>query len=195
MTTPKIVSGIDEASLKAVQSFYDSVVDRTVAVSSPREAELAKLVENTFRHVNIALVNELAMFAHDLGIDVWEAIDAAIDEAVWIYGVHPRPRGRRPLLAHRPLLPLLARGRQLRRELSLRGTGERHQRPHAGLRRPSAHDGVEPERRSAVSGSHVLLVLGLAYKPNTGDARESPAVRIAELLTAWARTCRRPTRT
>ena len=76
-TTPKIVSGIDDRSLKAVRAFYDTIVEQTVTVSSPREAELAKLIENTFRHVNIALVNELAMFAHDLDIDVWEAIRAA----------------------------------------------------------------------------------------------------------------------
>ena len=77
MNTPKVVSGIDAASLAAVQAFYDPLVERTVPVSRPREAELTKLLENTFRHVNIALVNELAMFAGDLGIDVWEAIDAA----------------------------------------------------------------------------------------------------------------------
>ena len=75
--TPKVVSGIDEGSLAAVQGFYDRIVERTVAVSGCKEAELTKLLENTFRHVNIALVNELAMFAGDLGIDVWEAIDAA----------------------------------------------------------------------------------------------------------------------
>ena len=75
--TPKVVSGIDADSLAAVTAFYDELVIETVPVSSPREAELTKLLENTFRHVNIALVNELAMYAHDLGIDVWEAIDAA----------------------------------------------------------------------------------------------------------------------
>ncbi len=77
ISTPKIVSGIDEVSLKAVRDFYDTVVETTVPVRSPRAAELAKLIENTFRHVNIALINEIAMFAHDLDIDVWEAIDAA----------------------------------------------------------------------------------------------------------------------
>lgn len=76
-TTPKVVSGVGESSLRQVQAFYDRLVDQTVAVSSPKEAELTKLLENTFRHVNIALVNELAMFANDMGIDVWEAIDAA----------------------------------------------------------------------------------------------------------------------
>src|SRR5688572_27701578 len=74
---PKLVSGIDEPSLQRVRAFYDRLVDTTVAVSGTREAELAKLLENTFRHVNIALVNELAIFAHDLGIDIWESIDAA----------------------------------------------------------------------------------------------------------------------
>ncbi len=76
-TTPKVVSGVGPSSLRQVQAFYDRLVDTTVPVSSPKEAELTKLLENTFRHVNIALVNELAMFANDLGIDVWEAIDAA----------------------------------------------------------------------------------------------------------------------
>ncbi len=77
VNTPKVVSGIDEASAAKVQEFYDLLVERTVVVSSCRVAELTKLLENTFRHVNIALVNELAVFAHDLGINVWEAIDAA----------------------------------------------------------------------------------------------------------------------
>ena len=72
VNTPKVVSGVDAASLAAVQAFYDSIVERTVPLAGTREAELTKLLENTFRHVNIALVNELAMFASDLGIDVWE---------------------------------------------------------------------------------------------------------------------------
>ena len=75
--TPKVVSGVNAASLTAVQEFYASIVEQTVPVGSTQVAELTKLMENTFRHVNIALVNELAVFAHDLDIDVWEAIDAA----------------------------------------------------------------------------------------------------------------------
>ena len=72
-----MVSGIDDESLQATDAFYSTIVDETVPVGSTRSAELAKLLENTFRHVNVALVNELAMFAADLDIDVWEAIDAA----------------------------------------------------------------------------------------------------------------------
>ena len=75
--TPKVVSGINPASLEAVQGFYDRLVNTTVPVSGTKEAELTKLLENTFRHVNIALVNELAIFAHQLGVNVWESIDAA----------------------------------------------------------------------------------------------------------------------
>ena len=68
-----MVSGIDDASLEKVQGFFDRIIDTTVPTKGTREAELTKLLENTFRHVNIALVNELAMFAGDLGIDIWEA--------------------------------------------------------------------------------------------------------------------------
>ena len=69
-TTPKVVSGLGPTSLAAVQAFYDRLVDQTVAVTSPKEAELTKLLENTFRHVNIALVNEMAVLCHDLGVDI-----------------------------------------------------------------------------------------------------------------------------
>ena len=75
--TPKVVSGLNAASLAHVKSFYDDLVNQTVPVSSPKEAELTKLLENTFRHVNIALVNELAIFGHQLGVNVWESIEAA----------------------------------------------------------------------------------------------------------------------
>ena len=90
-TTPKIVSGIDAGSLAAVEAFYQGIVDRTVPVSSPREAELAKLIENTFRHVNIALMNELAMFGRELGVDVWEAIDAASTKPFGFMRFSPGP--------------------------------------------------------------------------------------------------------
>ena len=75
--TPKIVSGMDDASLAIIQDFYNQLVDQTVATSGTREAELAKLLENTFRHVNIALVNELAVNSRALGIDFWNVVEAA----------------------------------------------------------------------------------------------------------------------
>ena len=75
--TPKVVSGLTPESLEAVRAFYDGIVETTVPVSTTRVAELTKLLENTFRHVNIALVNELAVHARALDIDIWEAIEAA----------------------------------------------------------------------------------------------------------------------
>ncbi|NUR30428.1 MAG: nucleotide sugar dehydrogenase, partial [Catenulispora sp.] len=89
--TPKVVSGIDEASLAVVKEFYDGLVETTVPVSGPKEAELAKLIENTFRHVNIALVNEIAMFAKALGVDVWEAIGAAASKPFGFMKFTPGP--------------------------------------------------------------------------------------------------------
>src|SRR5207249_6295396 len=120
VNTPKVVSGIDASSLAMVRGFYDELVERTVPVAGTKEAELTKLLENTFRHVNIALVNELAMFAADLGIDVWSAIDAATTKPFGYMRFTPRPgvgghclpidpsylswRGRRP---PRPPLPFV----------------------------------------------------------------------------------------
>ena len=107
--TPKVVSGVDAASLAAVQRLLRR--HRRVApcrCRAPSEAELTKLLENTFRHVNIALVNELAMFARDLGIDVWEAIDAASTKPFGYMRFTPGPGRRRPLPADRSVLPVVA---------------------------------------------------------------------------------------
>ncbi len=185
--TPKVVSGINPASLEAVRSFYDRLVERTVPVSGTREAELTKLLENTFRHVNIALVNELAMFAAELGIDVWEAIDAAIHQTLRLPALHPRARRGRPLPPHRPELSLVEGAPEPGPALPLRGVGQRRQRAHAGLRGPTPPAGLQPLGR-AVNGSRILL-LGLAYKRNTGDAREAPGAVIAKRCRPWGPTC------
>jgi UDP-N-acetyl-D-glucosamine dehydrogenase len=180
VTTPKIVSGIDEVSLKVIKSFYDSIVDTTVPVRSPREAELAKLVENTFRHVNIALVNEVAMFAHDLGIDVWQAIDAASSKPFGFMRFTPGPGVGGHCL---PIDPSYLSWRVQRtlgqsfRFVELANDINNHM-PDYVLRR--LIEALNRQRR-AVAGSRILL-LGLAYKKNTSDARESPAVRLAKLL-------------
>ena len=180
VTTPKIVSGIDEASLAAVKAFYDTIVEQTVVVSSPREAELAKLVENTFRHVNIALVNELAMFAHDLGIDVWEAIGAASTKPFGFMPFTPGPGVGGHCL---PIDPSYLSWRVERalgksfRFVELADDINSHMPDYVVNRIMMAFN----ERGRTVNGARILL-LGLAYKKNTGDARESPAVRVAKLL-------------
>ena len=179
-TTPKIVSGIDDGSLAAVQAFYAGIVDRTVPVSSPREAELAKLIENTFRHVNIALMNELAMFGRDLGVDVWEAIDAASTKPFGFMRFTPGPGVGGHCL---PIDPSYLSWRVERtlgqsfRFVELANDINRHMPDYVVRRLLLALN----RRGRPVSGSRVLL-LGLAYKKNTGDARESPAIRVADLL-------------
>jgi UDP-N-acetyl-D-glucosamine dehydrogenase len=179
-TTPKIVSGIDDASLAAVEDFYRGIVARTVPVSSPREAELAKLIENTFRHVNIALVNELAMFGRELGVDVWEAIDAASTKPFGFMPFRPGPGVGGHCL---PIDPSYLSWRVERalgqrfRFVELANDINSHMPDYVVHRLLLALN----KRGKPVSGSRILL-LGLAYKKNTGDARESPAIRVGELL-------------
>jgi len=180
VTTPKVVSGIDEASRDAVAGFYRTVVDTVVPVDSTRAAELAKLVENTFRHVNIALMNELAMFANSLGIDVWQAIDAASTKPFGFMRFTPGPGVGGHCL---PIDPSYLSWRVERslgqsfRFVELANDINNHM-PDYVVRRLIA--GFN-ERERAVKGSRILL-LGLAYKKNTSDARESPALRVANLL-------------
>ena len=179
-TTPKVVSGIDAASLARIQGFYDDIVVRTVPVRSPKEAELTKLLENTFRHVNIALVNELAMFARDLGIDVWEAIDAAETKPFGFMPFRPGPGVGGHCL---PIDPSYLSWRvkqslgQTFRFVELANEVNEHM-PDYVIRRLVA---ALNERELPVKGRRIL-VLGLAYKRNTGDDRESPSTRVVELL-------------
>ncbi|MFE5854114.1 nucleotide sugar dehydrogenase [Streptomyces sp. NPDC056500] len=179
--TPKVVSSTTADGLESVESFYGQLVERTVPVSSCKGAELTKLLENTFRHVNIALVNELAIFAHDLGIDVWEAIDAASTKPFGFLRFTPGPGVGGHCL---PIDPSYLSWRVKRalgqpfRFVELADDVNSHMPDHVVRRLSEALN----ERRRSVKGSRVLL-LGLAYKKNTGDARETPTARVAELLT------------
>jgi nucleotide sugar dehydrogenase len=178
--TPKVVSGVDAASLAAVQGFFDDLVETTVPVSGTREAELTKLLENTFRHVNIALVNELAMFAKDLGIDVWEAIDAASTKPFGYLRFTPGPGVGGHCLPIDPSYLSWQVQRSLGqtfRFVELANDVNEHM-PDYVVRRVQA---LLNEHRKAVNGSRVL-VYGLAYKANTSDARETPSRPIVEQL-------------
>jgi UDP-N-acetyl-D-glucosamine dehydrogenase len=188
VNTPKVVSGVDEASLTAVQTFYDSIVERTVPVSGTREAELTKLLENTFRHVNIALVNELAMFAADLGIDVWESIDAASTKPFGYMRFTPGPGVGGHCL---PVDPSYLSWRVKRslgqsfRFVELANEVNEHMPDYVVRRLVYALN----KQRKAINGSEILL-LGLAYKKNTGDARESAAIAVADRLLALGASVR-----
>ena len=178
--TPKVVSGVDDASLQRVQGFFDRLVERTVPVSGTREAELTKLLENTFRHVNIALVNELAMFAHDLGIDIWEAIDAASTKPFGYLRFTPGPGVGGHCL---PIDPSYLSWQvkqslgQAFRFVELANDVNEHM-PDYVVQRIQA---LLNDASRSVRGSTILL-FGLAYKANTGDARETPTRPIVERL-------------
>jgi UDP-N-acetyl-D-mannosaminuronic acid dehydrogenase/UDP-N-acetyl-D-glucosamine dehydrogenase len=180
--TPKVVSGIDGPSLEAVQWFYDQLVETTVATPTPREAELTKLLENTFRHVNIALVNELAMFARDLDIDFWAAIDAASTKPFGYLRFTPGPGvGGHCLPVDPTYLSWQVRQRlgSSFRFVELANDVNEHM-PDYVVRRVVVH----LNRRELPVKGRRILVLGLAYKRNTGDARESPSQRICGGLVA-----------
>ena len=178
--TPKIVSGMDDASASAVAAFYDTVVDRTVPAPGTREAELAKLLENTFRHVNIALVNELAVYCHELGIDVWSVIDMAATKPFGYMKFTPGPGVGGHCLPIDPsylswqvrrVLGRTFRFVEIANDVNDNMPGYVVTRVIEQLNR----------RKLAVNGSRVLLV-GLSYKRNSGDARQSPATAVARRL-------------
>jgi len=178
--TPKVVSGLDAASLARVQAFYARLVSQTVPVESTRTAELTKLLENTYRHVNVALVNELAIFAGQLGVDVWAAIDAAATKPFGFMRFTPGPGVGGHCLPIDPSYLSWAVKRnlghqfrfiELANDINDRMPDHIVQRVTLGLN----------SRRMAVNGSRILL-LGLAYKKNVGDMRESPSVEVAQLL-------------
>ena len=153
-----------------------------VTVSSPRAAELTKLLENTFGHVNIALVNEFAIFARELGVNVWEILLVASTKPFGFMPFHPGPGRRRPLPADRPDLPVLAcpasqRGDRFR-FVELANDINDHM-PEYVVRRIT--EGLNRLGRPVLE-SRVLL-LGLAYKKGLpSDARESPARQVARQL-------------
>ena len=178
--TPKVVSGINAESLNRVRGFYDSLVSTTVPVSSPKEAELTKLLENTFRHVNIALVNELAIFGHQLGVNVWESIEAASTKPFGFMKFTPGPGvGGHCLPVDPSYLSWQVRRKlgQNFRFIELANDINDHM-PDYVIQRIIA---ILNREKKSLNGSQVLLV-GLAYKKNTGDIREAPSLRLIELL-------------
>lgn len=178
--TPKVVSGINPASLGAVQGFYDLLVHTTVPVGGTKEAELTKLLENTFRHVNIALVNELAIFANQLGVNIWESIDAAATKPFGYMKFTPGPGvGGHCLPVDPSYLSWQVRRKlgQNFRFVELANDINDHM-PDYVVQRLMA---ILNTKGKALNGSTVF-VAGLAYKKNTGDIRESPSIRLIELL-------------
>ncbi|TDB72539.1 nucleotide sugar dehydrogenase [Micromonospora sp. KC721] len=178
--TPKVVSGVDAASLGRVDDFYRRIVTRTVPVTSTRVAELTKLIENTFRQVNIALINELAMVSHHLDIDIWQAIEAAETKPFGFMPFRPGPGVGGHCLPIDPCYLSWQVKRRLGRQFRFieLANDVNHEMPEHVTKR--IMDGLNRTGR-AVSRARILL-LGLAYKRNTGDMRDSPAADVARRL-------------
>jgi UDP-N-acetyl-D-glucosamine dehydrogenase len=176
---PKVVGGIDERSLRAASALYGSAVVRVVEVSSCEVAEAAKLLENIYRCVNIALVNELKMCFEKMGFDIWEVIRAASTKPFGFQPFYPGPG----LGGHCiPLDPFYLSWKAKEYQFATRFidlAGEINvTMPFYVL---SRLEGALKARGKTVSGSK-LLVLGLAYKRDIDDPRESPAFKVIELL-------------
>jgi UDP-N-acetyl-D-glucosamine dehydrogenase len=178
-TTPKVVGGLTPECARRAIELYAVCVDTLVPVSSTDAAELVKLLENIFRSVNIALVNELAMLCDRMGLDVWELIDAAATKPYGFMRFTPGPGLGGHCIPIDPFfLSWRARQFDFQTEFIELAGKVNTQMPYFCAERVSrALNGV----RKPVSGSAVL-VLGVSYKPDVGDVRESPAIRLIELL-------------
>jgi UDP-N-acetyl-D-glucosamine dehydrogenase len=180
--TPKVVSGVDAAALARVDNFYRRIVDHTVPVDSTRVAELTKLIENTFRQVNIALINELAMCASELGVDVWQAIDAASTKPFGFMPFKPGPGVGGHCLPIDPCYLSWQVKRTLGRPFRFVELANdiNHEMPQHVVQRLMV--GLNKHGRT-INGARLLLI-GLAYKKNTADMRDSPALEVATRLRA-----------
>jgi UDP-N-acetyl-D-glucosamine dehydrogenase len=176
---PKVIGGVNNKSTDLMASFYESVVDRVVRVSSSRAAEMTKLLENTYRHVNIALANEMAMLCHELKINVWEIIEAAGTKPFGFQKFYPGPGWGGHCIPVDPAY-LSWRVKQLGQtakfvELAM----EMNRRmPEYIVERVSEALGLAGK---GLSGSRVLI-LGVSYKADVSDTRETPAFEIISLL-------------
>jgi len=178
-TTPKLVGGITPACTERARALYEQICDTVEVLSSPETAELAKLLENIFRSVNIALVNEVAQLCDRLGIDVWEVVDAASTKPFGFMRFDPGPGMGGHCLPVDPFyLAFKAREHDFYPEfVELAGKVNQAQPEFCVRRIERALNGAG----KPVKGSKIL-VLGAAYKPGIGDTRESPALRIMTLL-------------
>jgi len=178
-STPKLVGGLTPACAERARQLYELVCEQVVVLSTPEAAELAKLLENIFRSVNIALVNELSQLCERLGIDVWEVIEAAATKPFGFMRFDPGPGMGGHCLPVDPFyLAFKAREHDFYPEfIELAGKVNRSQPAYCVDRIARALN----EDEKAVKGSRVLL-LGVSYKAGVGDIRESPALEIVSLL-------------
>lgn len=180
--TPKLVGGVSEKSGQMAFDFYKTFLPEVVLLKSAKEAEMAKLLENTYRHVNIALVNEMAKVCNELGIDVWEVIRGASTKPFGFQAFYPGPGvGGHCIPIDPQYLDYDAR-RRLGYEVRFIELAKEINDGMPSYVVQRVQDFMN-DRGKALKGLRVLL-MGVSYKKNLGDTRESPARKIADLLLA-----------
>jgi UDP-N-acetyl-D-glucosamine dehydrogenase len=185
--TPKVVAGLTSADGDLVELFYSQLVDRVVRTPTPRDAEMAKLIENTFRQVNIALVNELATLAPYIGVDIWAALDAAATKPFGYMPFWPGPGVGGHCIAIDPSYLSWRVGQSMGFGIGFveHATKVNNQMPSYVAGRIA--EALNEQERS-VKGS-IVMALGLSYKAGVNDVRESPALAVMERLAAGGARC------
>ena len=177
---PKVVGGVTEGSTDAASALYGSAVDRVHPVSSPEAAELTKLLENIFRSVNIALVNELAMLCDRMDIDVWEVVDAAATKPFGFMSFKPGPGLGGHCIPIDPFY-LTWKAREFGFQTEFIELAGKVNEAMPYFCRSLVSQALNHSKERSLKGSRILVV-GVAYKPDISDVRESPAVKIIGLL-------------
>jgi UDP-N-acetyl-D-glucosamine dehydrogenase len=177
---PKVVGGVTGASTDAAAALYGSAIERIHPVSSPEAAELTKLLENIFRSVNIALVNELAMLCDRMGIDVWEVVEAAATKPFGFMSFKPGPGLGGHCIPIDPFY-LTWKAREFGFQTEFIELAGKVNEAMPYFCRSLVSQALNHSKERSLKGSRIL-VLGVAYKPDISDVRESPAVKIIALL-------------
>ena len=177
--TPKVISGINDESLSKIENFYEQIIDSVVRVSGTKEAEMVKLLENTYRHVNIALINELAILCNMLEIDIWEVVNAAKTKPFGFESFRPGPGVGGHCIPVDPNY-LSFKTRQIGKPVRFVELAQEinNSMPSYVVSRLLEKMNLleKPFKNSNI------LILGVAYKKDIGDVRESPAIGIIENL-------------
>jgi UDP-N-acetyl-D-glucosamine dehydrogenase len=174
--TPKVVGGHTPEATGTATLFYEQLVDKVVVVSSCRAAELSKLLENTFRHVNVALANEMAMLSHEMDIDVWEVVEAAATKPFGFMPFYPGPGVGGHCVPLDPTYLSWQVRREAGHQFRILEQAEDINAQMPAYVSSRIGDALN-DAGKAVRGADIL-VLGVAYKPDVGDIRESPAIKV-----------------
>ena len=177
--TPKVISGIDENSTKKIKNFYEKIIDEVVEVSGTKEAEMVKLLENTYRHVNIAFINELAILCNMLDIDIWEVVEAAKTKPFGFESFRPGPGVGGHCI---PIDPnyLSFKTRQIGKPVRFVELAQEINNTMPSYIVSRILEKMNSLQKPMKNSN--ILILGVAYKKDISDTRESPSIDIIENL-------------